>query len=42
VIVIYLLNIVSFLWLNVIGCLLVMILAWLYQQGERMNGAIRK
>lgn len=39
VVVIYLVNIVSFLWLNVIGCLLVMVLAWVYQQAERLNGA---
>lgn len=42
VIAVYLADIVSFLWLNVIGCLLVMALAWLYQQAERLNGFMRK
>lgn len=34
---IYLADIVSFLWLNVIGCLLVMMLAWFWQQLENIS-----
>jgi SSS family solute:Na+ symporter len=37
VIVIYILDIVSFLWLNVIGCLLVVLCGYLIQQFQRKN-----